>query len=44
MALPNPYVRRWDPRTRETYYEHQVVAEVLGGVVLSVGSDGRIIY
>jgi hypothetical protein len=27
VALPNPYVRRWDPRTQETYYEHQAVAE-----------------
>lgn len=26
MALPNPYVRRWDPDARETYYEHQAVA------------------
>jgi hypothetical protein len=23
----NPYIRRWDPRTGETYYEHRAVAE-----------------
>ena len=22
----NPYSRRWDPRTQETYYEHRAVA------------------
>lgn len=23
MTVPNPYVRRWDPSTQETYYECQ---------------------
>ena len=27
MALPNPRSRRWDPRTKEVYYEHRAVAE-----------------
>lgn len=27
MAQPNPYVRRWDSAKRETYYEHQAIAE-----------------
>ena len=28
MAVPNPYVRRWDPRTKEVYFEHRAVAEM----------------
>ena len=27
LVLDNPYIRRWDPRTGETYYEHRAVAE-----------------
>ena len=23
----NPYIRRWDARSRETYYEHRAMAE-----------------
>ena len=27
MLSSNPYVRRWDPRTLEVYYEHRAMAE-----------------
>ncbi len=37
MAYPNPYVRRWDPYTQETYYEHQAVAEMKLGRPLEPG-------
>lgn len=37
MALPNPYVRRWDPRTHKTCYEHQRVAEEKLGRPLEPG-------
>ena len=37
MAVPNPYVRRWDPETQETYYEHQAVAEEKLGRPLAPG-------
>ncbi len=40
MALPNPYVRRWDARTRETYYEHQAVAEWKLGRPLEPNGQG----
>lgn len=33
----NPYVRRWDKRTGETYYEHRAVAEWKLGRPLSKG-------
>ena len=33
----NPYVRRWDKRTHETYYEHRAVAEWKLGRALNAG-------
>ena len=27
MTEHNPYIRRWDPRKKETFYEHRAVAE-----------------
>jgi hypothetical protein len=37
VASTTPYVRRWDPETRETYYEHQAVAEQKLGRPLEPG-------
>ena len=37
MRSHNPYPRRWDPRTGETYYEHRAVAEWKLGRPLRVG-------
>ena len=36
-TLHNPYPRRWDPRTKEVYYEHRAVAEWKLGRPLKTG-------
>jgi len=33
----NPYIRKWDKRTHETYYEHRTVDEFKLGRPLQVG-------